>query len=39
VSKVELMTHPIVRLESDYLMSDQFHGLLQRVEAGGYVLV
>jgi chitin disaccharide deacetylase len=38
-SKVELMTHPIVRMESDFLMSDQFQAMLQRVEAGGYALV
>jgi predicted glycoside hydrolase/deacetylase ChbG (UPF0249 family) len=38
-SKVELMTHPIVRMESEYLMSDQFEAMLQRVEAGGYALV
>jgi predicted glycoside hydrolase/deacetylase ChbG (UPF0249 family) len=38
-SKVELMTHPIVRMESDYLMGDQFQAMLQRVEAGGYALV
>jgi len=38
-SKVELMTHPIVRMESEYLMSNQFQAMLQRVEAGGYALV
>lgn len=38
-SKVELMTHPIVRMESEYLMSKQFQAMLQRVEAGGYALV
>jgi chitin disaccharide deacetylase len=38
-SKVELMTHPIVRMESEYLMSDQFEAMLQRVEAGSYALV
>jgi chitin disaccharide deacetylase len=36
---VELMTHPIVRMESEYLMSNQFQAMLQRVEAGGYALV
>src|SRR5437870_8622856 len=30
-SKVELMTHPILELESEYLMSDQFKTMLQRV--------
>jgi predicted glycoside hydrolase/deacetylase ChbG (UPF0249 family) len=38
-SKVELMTHPIVPMESEYLMSNQFEAMLQRVEAGGYALV
>ena len=38
-SKVELMTHPILELESDYLMSDQFQTMLQRVNVGGYALV
>jgi chitin disaccharide deacetylase len=37
--KVELMTHPIVQMESDYLTSDQFGLMLQRVEVGGYALV
>ena len=38
-TKVELMTHPILELESDYLMSDQFQTMLQRVDVGGYALV
>jgi len=38
-SNVELMTHPIVQMESDYLMGDQFQAMLQHVEAGGYALV
>jgi predicted glycoside hydrolase/deacetylase ChbG (UPF0249 family) len=38
-SKVELMTHPIVRMESEYLMGNQFEAMLQRVEAGSYALV
>jgi predicted glycoside hydrolase/deacetylase ChbG (UPF0249 family) len=38
-SNVELMTHPIVRLESEYLMSDQFQAMLQRLNIGGYALV
>ena len=37
--KVELMTHPIYDLESDYLMSNQFQAMLQRVNVGGYALV
>ena len=36
---VELMTHPIVRVEADYLMSDEFYGFLQQFEVGGYALV
>jgi hypothetical protein len=31
-SRVELMTHPIVPREADYLMSDEFSELLQRLE-------
>jgi predicted glycoside hydrolase/deacetylase ChbG (UPF0249 family) len=38
-TKVELMTHPILELESAYLMSDQFQTILQRVDVGGYALV
>ena len=37
-SKVELMTHPILQFESEYLMSDQFQAILQRLEVGGYAL-
>lgn len=37
--KVELMTHPIVRMESEYLMSHEFYAMLQRLEVGGYALV
>lgn len=39
LSNVELMTHPIVDQEAEYLMSDEFHGMLQRLEVGGYELV
>jgi hypothetical protein len=38
-SNVELMTHPIVDREAEYLMSDEFHGMLQRLKVGSYVLV
>src|SRR4030095_15477658 len=38
-TKVELMTHPILELESGYLMSDKFQTMLQRVDVGGYALV
>ena len=38
-NNVELMTHPIVRMEADYLMSNQFQAMLQRLEIGGYALV
>jgi len=38
-SRVEVMTHPIFQLESDYLMSDEFEALLQRLEDGTYALV
>ncbi len=38
-SNVELMTHPAIQREAEYLMSDQFCGMLQRLELGGYVSV
>ncbi len=38
-SSVELMTHPIVHSEAEYLMSDEFCGVLQRLELGSYALV
>lgn len=36
---VELMTHPVVQPEAEYLMSDEFYGMLQSVKVGGYELV
>jgi predicted glycoside hydrolase/deacetylase ChbG (UPF0249 family) len=36
---VELMTHPVFRTEADYLMSDEFQVMLQRLEIGSYALV
>jgi len=36
---VELMTHPIVPREADYLMSDDFSELLHRLKVGSYALV
>jgi predicted glycoside hydrolase/deacetylase ChbG (UPF0249 family) len=38
-NNVELMTHPMLQFESEYLMSDQFQVMLQRLEVGGYALV
>ena len=38
-SNVELMTHPIVELESDYLMSDQFGAVLRQLRVDRYVPV
>jgi predicted glycoside hydrolase/deacetylase ChbG (UPF0249 family) len=38
-SKVELMTHPAVGEEAEYLMSDKFSAMLERLEVGGYALV
>jgi chitin disaccharide deacetylase len=38
-SNVELMTHPVVDPEAEYLMSDEFQVMLQRLEIGGYALV
>jgi predicted glycoside hydrolase/deacetylase ChbG (UPF0249 family) len=37
--KVELMTHPILKLESDYLMSNQFQATLRCLDVGNYALV
>ena len=36
---VELMTHPIVSMESEYLMGRGFEAMLKPVEVGGYALV
>ena len=38
-NKVELMTHPILPLEFEYLMSAQFQSMLQSLDVGGYTLV
>jgi predicted glycoside hydrolase/deacetylase ChbG (UPF0249 family) len=38
-SKVELMTHPVLEVESEYLMGDQFQAMLQGLNVGGYALV
>jgi predicted glycoside hydrolase/deacetylase ChbG (UPF0249 family) len=38
-SNVELMTHPIIQREADYLMSDEFYELFQRLEVASYALV
>jgi chitin disaccharide deacetylase len=38
-SNVELMTHPIVPQEAEYLMSDEFYVLLKCLNVGGYALV
>jgi predicted glycoside hydrolase/deacetylase ChbG (UPF0249 family) len=38
-NKVELMTHPIIRMETEYLMSNEFQTTLQSLEMGGYALV
>ncbi|MGH7978639.1 MAG: ChbG/HpnK family deacetylase [Limisphaerales bacterium] len=35
-STVELMTHPIVAAEAEYLKGGEFHALLQRVQSGTY---
>jgi hypothetical protein len=32
---VELMTHPIVHSEAEYLMVDEFRELLEHVDVGG----
>ena len=36
---VELMTHPVVNAEEEYLMTDEFGELLQRLDIGSYALV
>jgi predicted glycoside hydrolase/deacetylase ChbG (UPF0249 family) len=36
-STVELMTHPIVESEANYLMSNEFGELLQRLNVGGHL--
>jgi predicted glycoside hydrolase/deacetylase ChbG (UPF0249 family) len=38
-SNVELMTHPVVDPEAEYLMSDEFRLMLQPLEVGGYAPV
>jgi chitin disaccharide deacetylase len=38
-SKVELMTHPIIRTESEYLMGDQFGAMLDCLNTASYALV
>jgi predicted glycoside hydrolase/deacetylase ChbG (UPF0249 family) len=38
-SKVELMVHPIISTESDYLMGDQFRAMLDHLNTASYALV
>src|SRR5439155_25522168 len=38
-SNVELMTHPVMKAEREYLMSDGFGVMLERLNIGGYALV
>jgi len=38
-SNVELMTHPIISGEREYLMGERFEAMLQSLEIGGYALV
>jgi chitin disaccharide deacetylase len=38
-SNVELMTHPIVEREAEYLMSDEFPVIIRCLNVGGYELV
>jgi len=38
-SNVELMTHPTMNGEEEYLMSDEFELMLRRLETGGYTLL
>jgi hypothetical protein len=34
-----LLPHPIVQLEAEYLMSDEFQAMMGRLEIGDYALV
>jgi hypothetical protein len=36
---VELMTHPVVQAETDFLLSDEYRLMLERLEAGDYAPV
>jgi predicted glycoside hydrolase/deacetylase ChbG (UPF0249 family) len=36
---VELMTHPGIRAEEEYLMSDEFQAILEHLEIGSYALI
>jgi predicted glycoside hydrolase/deacetylase ChbG (UPF0249 family) len=38
-SNVELMTHPVVETEAEYLMSDEFYAFLRSSKVGGYAFV
>jgi hypothetical protein len=38
-NNVELMTHPTVSAEEEYLMSDEFQVMLQHLEIASYALV
>jgi hypothetical protein len=38
-SKVELMAHPVIPAESDYLMDGQFRAMLDRLNTASYALV
>ena len=38
-SKVELMTHPVIHTELEFLTSDQFRGTLERLDTASYALV
>lgn len=38
-SNVEVMAHPIVPMESEYLMGNQFQATLHRLDIGGYARV
>lgn len=39
MTSVELMTHPVVPIESEYLMDRGFEAMLKPLEVGGYALV
>jgi hypothetical protein len=36
---VELMTHPVLRMEAVFLLSDEFSEVLRRFEVGSYAVV
>ena len=38
-NNVELMTHPVIQAETEFLMSDEFQVILERLDIGSYAVV